>query len=143
MARTPRIHFPGAFYHVMLRGKGGADIFLDEQDHSRFYLLLQESVERFGSRVHAFCLMDNHVHLVLQVGTIPLSRMLQNLSFRHARWINWRRKTVGHVFQGRYQAILIDADNYLLQLVAYLHLNPLRAGMVKRPEDYPWSSHCT
>jgi len=141
MARKPRIHHPGAIYHVMLRGNGGSDIFLDDQDRYRFYLLLQEGVERFGYRIHAFCLMSNHIHLALQVGTVPLSRIMQNLSFRHARWVNWRKATVGHVFQGRYKAILVDGDNYLLQLTAYLHLNPVRACIIQTPEDYCCSSY--
>jgi REP-associated tyrosine transposase len=141
MARKPRIHFPGALYHVMLRGNGGMDIFGDDQDRCRFVLLLQEGIERFGYRVFAYCLMDNHVHLAIQVGELPLSRAMQNLSFRFTRWINWRTKRTGHLFQGRYKAILVEEGEYLLQLVAYLHLNPVRAGMVAAPLDYQWSSH--
>lgn len=141
MARKPRIHYPGAFYHVMLRGNCGADIFFEENDRYRFYLLLQQCTERYNCRIHSFCLMDNHVHIAIQVGPIPLSRIMQNLAFRYARWVNWRRKQVGHLFQGRYKAIVINLDSYLLQLTAYLHLNPVRAGMVKTAEDYPWSSH--
>lgn len=141
MARKPRIHYPGAFYHVMLRGNCGADIFFDDDDRYRFYLLLQQCTERYNCRVHSFCLMDNHIHLAMQVGTIPLSRIMQNLSFRYTRWINWRRKQVGHLFQGRYKAIVIDLDCYLMQLTSYLHLNPVRAGIVEDAEDYPWSSH--
>lgn len=141
MARKPRIHYPGAFYHVMLRGNCGVDIFFDDDDRYRFYLLIQQCTERYNCRVHSFCLMDNHVHLAIQVGTIPLSRIMQNLSFRYTRWINWRRKQVGHLFQGRYKPIVIDLDSYLLQLTAYLHLNPVRAGMVEFAGDYQWSSH--
>lgn len=141
MARKPRIHYPGAFYHVMLRGNGGADIFFDDNDRYRFQLLLQQCTERYGCRIHAYCLMTNHVHLAVQVGTIPLSRIMQNLSFRYTRWVNWRRQKIGHLFQGRYKAIVIDLDNYLLQLTAYLHLNPVRVGVTINPEDYLWSSH--
>lgn len=141
MARKPRIHYPGALYHVMLRGNGGADIFFDDKDRFRFFLFLQQVIERYGCRVHAYCLMTNHAHLALQVGTIPLSRIMQNLSFRYTRWVNWRRQQTGHLFQGRYKAILIEEDEYLLQLIAYLHLNPIRAHMVENPEDYNWSSH--
>ena len=141
MARKPRIHYTGALYHVMLRGDGGMDIFDDDRDRYRFFLFLQEGVERFGYQVYAYCLMDNHIHLAVQVGDVPLSRAMQNLSFRFTRWINWRRQRTGHLFQGRYKAILIEEDEYLLQLVSYLHLNPVRAGMVKHPLDYQWSSH--
>jgi hypothetical protein len=85
--------------------------------------------------------MTNHIHLVLQTGEIPLSRGMQNLSFRYTRWINWREKRTGHLFQGRYKAVLVDGDRYLLELVRYIHVNPVRAGMVENPEDYPWSGH--
>jgi putative transposase len=141
MARKPRIHLSGGFYHIILRGNGGQDIFLSDADRYRFLLLLQEGTCRFGYRVHAFCLMTNHLHLVLQAGNIPLSRGLQNLSFRYTRWVNGREKRTGHLFQGRYKAVLIDGDSYLLELVRYIHLNPLRAGMVQNPEEYPWTSH--
>lgn len=141
MARKPRIHLPGGLYHVIFRGNGGQDVFLTDADRYRFYLLLQEGTHRFGYRVHAFCLMTNHIHLALQVADIPLSRAMQNLSFRYTRWINWREKRTGHLFQGRYKAVLIEAESYLLELVRYLHLNPVRAGMVTSPEDYQWSGH--
>jgi putative transposase len=141
MARKPRIHLPGGLYHVILRGNGGQSVFITEGDRYRFYLLLQEGICRFGYRVHAFCLMTNHIHLALQAGDLPLSRGLQNLSFRYTRWINWREKRTGHLFQGRYKAVLVDGDSYLLELVRYIHLNPVRAGMVNDPEEYPWSSH--
>lgn len=141
MARKPRIHLPGGLYHVILRGNGGQDVFLVDDDRYRFYLLLQEGTYRFGYRVHAFCLMSNHIHIALQVGDIPLSRCMHNLSFRYTRWINWREKRTGHLFQGRYKAVLVDGDNYLLELVRYLHLNPVRAGMVTSPDEYPWSGH--
>ena len=141
MSRKPRIHFPGAFYHVILRGNGGQDIFFSSEDRTRLYLLLQEGVERFGHRIHAFCLMNNHVHLVIQVGEIPLSKIIQNLSFRYTRHINTIQMRTGHLFQGRYKAILIDADNYLLQLVRYIHNNPVRARISSQCRDFQWSSH--
>jgi putative transposase len=141
MARKPRIHIPGGLYHIILRGNGGQDIFLSDADRYRFLLLLQEGTCRFGYRVHAFCLMTNHLHLLLQAGDIPLSRGLQNLSFRYTRWVNGREKRTGHLFQGRYKAVLVDGDSYLLELVRYIHLNPLRAGMVQSPDEYPWTSH--
>ena len=141
MARKPRVYYPGALYHVTLRGNAGQAIFFDNRDRTRFYLLLQEGIERFRYRIHAFCLMSNHVHLAIQVGDIPLSRIMQNLSFRYTRWINWRQNRSGHLFQGRYKAVLVDADAYLLELTRYIHLNPVRAGIVKEPEEYPWSGH--
>jgi len=141
MARKPRIHYPGALYHVILRGNCGQPIFLREEDRYRFFLLLQEGTCRFGCRVHGYCLMTNHLHLALQVGELPLSHVMQNLSFRYTRWINWRENRTGHLFHGRYRAILVDADAYLLELIRYLHLNPYRAGMIDDPVSYPWSSH--
>jgi hypothetical protein len=85
--------------------------------------------------------MTNHIHLALQVGEIPLSRGMQNLSFRYTRWLNWREKRTGHLFQGRYKAVLVDRDSYLLELVRYIHLNPVRAVIVTNPDEYRWSGH--
>lgn len=141
MARKPRLHIPGASYHVILRGNARDDIFFADEDRYRFYLLLQEGVKRFRHRIHAFCLMTNHVHLAVQVGDVPLSKIMQNVSFRYTRWVNWRKKRTGHLFQGRHKAFLVDTDEYLLQLVRYIHLNPVRVGLTKLPVDYHWSSH--
>ena len=141
MARKRRVHYPGAVYHVMLRGNGEQGIFFDDEDRFYFGELLLEGVARFEHRIHGFCLMGNHVHLVVQVGVIPLSRIIQNASFRYTRWINTKHKRMGHLFQGRYKAILVDADQYLLELIRYVHLNPVRNGLVNDPEQYFWSSH--
>jgi putative transposase len=115
MARRQRIYFPGAYYHVILRGNDRQDIFYDKVDRYNFYLLLLERIERFGHSILSFCLMTNHVHLICQVSDVPLSRIVQDLAFRYTRWINWRQNRVGHLFQGRYKANLVDADEYLLQ----------------------------
>ena len=141
MSRKLRIHFPGAFYHVILRGNAGQNIFFSKKDRSKFYLLLQEGIEKFGHRILAFCLMTNHVHLVIQVGEKPLSGIMQNVSFRYTRFINARKNRIGHLFQGRYKAILIDADSYLLELVRYIHNNPVRAKITESIDRYAWSSH--
>jgi len=141
MARKPRIHIPGGLYHVMLRGNGGQDIFFSPEDRYRMFFLIQEGVERFSHRVLAFCLMDNHIHLAIQVSDISLPKLMQNLSFRYTRWINSNHQRMGHLFQGRYKALLVDKDNYMLELIRYIHLNPVRAGLVVTPEDYEWSGH--
>ncbi len=141
MARKPRVHLPGGYYHVMMRGNGGNDIFFSAADRSRFLLLLQAGIARYEHRVHAFCLMDNHVHLLIQVGSVSLSKIIQNLGFRYTRYVNQQRNVVGHLFQGRFKAILVDADSYLLELMRYIHLNPVRAGLCKTVDDYEWSSH--
>jgi REP element-mobilizing transposase RayT len=141
MARKPRVHHPTALYHVIMRGNARQNIFFGDEDRCRFYLLLQEGLERYGHRIHAFCLMTNHIHLVIQVGEVSLSRIMQNLTFRYTRWVNWRQGRSGHLFQGRFKAIMVDADAYLLELTRYIHLNPVRAGIVQSPAEYPWSGH--
>src|ERR1039457_2686658 len=141
MARKPRIHFTSAVYHVILRGNAGDQIFFSEQDRYRLYLIFQYAVEKFGCRIHGFCLMRKHIHLVVQTGNIPLSRIMQNVSLRFTKWINYTQSRTGHLFQGRYKALLIDVDAYLLELVRYIHLNPVRAGIVATVDEYPWSGH--
>lgn len=143
MARKTCIFYSGALYHVMLRGNHGEKIFFSDTDRNYFYKLLDDGIKRFDYRVHAFCLMSNHVHLALQVNNTSLSKIIQNLAFRYARWVNKRTKRLGHLFQGRHKAILIDTDTYLLDLVRYIHLNPVRAHIVSSPELYSWSSHLT
>lgn len=141
MPRKPRIHFNGAVYHVMLRGNGGHDIFFDDADRVRYLLMLQQALERYRCKVHGYCLMDNHIHLAVQVSDIPLSKLMQNISFRYTQHINRKNQRTGHLFQGRFKALLIEQDSYLLQLVRYIHLNPVRANMVKDLRHYPWSSY--
>jgi putative transposase len=141
MARKPRLHVPGGLYHVILRGNARQDIFFTVEDRRRFFELVSEGVERYGYQVHAFCLMTNHVHLALQSGDQALSVGLQNLSFRYTRHLNARLKRVGHLFEGRFKAYLVDRDSYGLTLVRYIHLNPVRARMVRQPAAYPYSSH--
>jgi REP element-mobilizing transposase RayT len=141
MPRKPRLHLPGGLYHVILRGNDRQDIFFEDEDRLVFYRLLEEGIGRFGYRVHAFCLMGNHVHLALQMGSQPLSKGMQNLSLRYTRHINRSRGRVGHLFQGRYKALLVDADSYGLELVRYIHLNPVRVRLVSDPADYAYSGH--
>ncbi len=141
MPRKPRLHLPGGLYHVILRGNDRQDIFFEDEDRMVFYRLLEEGTRRFAYRVHAFCLMTNHVHLALQMGPQPLSKGLQNLSLRYTRHINRTQGRVGHLFQGRYQALLVDADSYGLELVRYIHLNPVRARLVSDPAQYRYSGH--
>ena len=141
MARKPRIHVDGALYHVMLRGNGGQAIFLSDDDRTAFEDLVAEGVSRFGHRIHAYCWMGNHVHLAIQVADTPLSKIMQNLAFRYTRYINRREQRIGHLFQGRFKALLVDADSYLLELVRYIHLNPVRAKLVATPAEHAWSGH--
>jgi REP element-mobilizing transposase RayT len=127
----------------MLRGNNGQTIFFSDSDRCRLCLLIQQGIERFDHSVHAFCFMKNHVHLVIQTGTVPLSRIIQHLAFRYARYINRKQNRIGHLFQGRFKAILVDDNDYLLKLVRYVHVNPVRAGITADPKEYLWSSHRT
>ncbi|MEA3362488.1 MAG: transposase [Thermodesulfobacteriota bacterium] len=141
MARKPRLHFPGAVYHVTLHGNGNQPVFLDETDHTRFLLLIQEGIEKFGHKVHAYCLLPNALRLVVEVAEVPLSRIMQQLGFRYTRWFNDWHSQAGHLFQGRYKAILINPEDYLLDLVREVHLAPVRCDLEIAPMNYPWSSH--
>jgi putative transposase len=141
MARKPRIHFPGALYHVITRGNRRQGVFQDEKDLEQFLTYLSNCKNRFPFRLYAYALMQNHLHFLIEVGEIPLSRIMQSLLFGYAHYFNRRYREVGHLFQGRYKAILCDKDAYLLELVRYIHLNPVRARIAKGPEDYLWSGH--
>ncbi|MEE4253844.1 MAG: transposase [Desulfuromusa sp.] len=141
MARKPRLHFPGAVYHVTLHGNGNQQVFFDATDRTRFLLLIQEGIEKFGHKVHAYCLLPNGLQLVIEVDEIPLSRIMQQLGFRYTRWFNDWHSQAGHLFQGRYKAILIDPERYLLDLVREVHLAPVRLQLESDPMRYGWSSH--
>jgi putative transposase len=141
MARRPRVHFPKALYHVIARGNQRQDIFLDEKDYQTYLSYLSEYKGRYQFRLYAYALMRNHVHLLLEVEATPLSKIMQGLQFRYTRYFNRRYGKVGHLFQGRYKAILCDKDPYLLELVRYIHLNPIRSRVVKDLEKYRWVSH--
>lgn len=141
MARRQRFHSPTSVYHVMLRGNDGQPIFFSEGDKSRMCLLLQQGVERFGHSIEAFCFMSNHIHLAIRVSEISISRIIHHLAFRFTRYINRHYKRVGHLFQGRFKSVLVDDEDYLKELIRYIHLNPVRAGIVADPQHYIWSSH--
>ncbi|MFQ5847093.1 MAG: transposase [Candidatus Methylomirabilales bacterium] len=142
MARKPRVQFPGAFYHVLIRGNRREAIFFDDTDRHGYLGRLHEARQRFAFTLYAYVLMPNHVHLLLETGDVVLSRIMQWLGTTYTQYFNRRHHKIGHLFQGRYKAILCDKDAYLLALVRYLHLNPVRAGLVKNPAKYRWSSHC-
>ena len=125
----------------MLRGVDGRPVFIDNYDRVRFCLLLQEAAERHKFRMHAFCLMTNHIHLLLEPLEGNLSSGMQRFAGRYAQHFNKRRKKRGYVFQGRFRSILIEGGLYMKRLMRYIHLNPLEAGLVSDPENYQWSSH--
>lgn len=142
MPRSPRYSLPGIIYHVIMRGNNKQLIYISDEDRYKFCLLLQEGVERFGHRILAFCMMSNHVHLAIQLGSdVLISKIIQNLTFRYCRYFNHKHSTVGHLFQGRFKSIMVNGYGYLRQLIRYIHLNPVRAGITSDPIQYPWSSH--
>ncbi|TKB75291.1 MAG: hypothetical protein E8D46_03145, partial [Nitrospira sp.] len=141
MARKPRIDFPGAFFHVIARGNRRATIFHEADDYTAYLDRLERYRQRDGVTLHAYVLMTNHVHLLVETGDHPLSRTMQALQFTYSQYYNRRYDKSGHVFQGRYQAILCDREAYLLELVRYLHLNPARIRTPLSPWTYRWSSH--
>jgi REP element-mobilizing transposase RayT len=141
MARRARHSLSGAVYHVMMRGNNRQSIFSSDSERCRFCLLMQEGVERYGHRILAFCFMNNHVHLAIQLGNVSLSKICQNLAFRYTRFYNRIHRTIGHLFQGRFKSILVNGRSYLRKLIRYIHLNPVRAYITDDPLNYQWSSH--
>jgi REP element-mobilizing transposase RayT len=141
MPRRPRIHLPGGFYHVTLRGNHRRAIFVEEGDQRLLNTIVARAVERFGARVHAYCWMTNHIHLLLQAGAEPIGNPMRNIAAEFARAMQAKLATTGHFFERRYHATLVDSDSYLLQLIRYIHRNPVEARIVERVGDYPWSSH--
>jgi REP element-mobilizing transposase RayT len=141
MARPLRIEYPGAHYHVTSRGDRQEAIFEDDQDRTAFLNVLGEVISRFRWRCHAYCLMGNHYHLMIETPEGNLTKGMRQLNGVFTQWSNRRHKRSGHVFQGRYKAILVDRDSYFLELARYIVLNPERAAMVKHPNQWKWSSY--
>ena len=144
MPRNARLDIPGCLYHVIARGNERRDIFADDEDRNNFMSRLGISLRQSGGKCLAWCLMPNHFHLVILRGLRPLSELMRRLLTGYAGSFNRRHLRCGHLFQNRYKSILCEQDNYLLELVAYVHLNPLRAGIVRKYEDlrrYKWCGH--
>jgi REP-associated tyrosine transposase len=141
MARPLRIEFAGALYHVTSRGDRREAIFEDDDDRLLFLAVLKEVVERFNWLCHAYCLMSNHYHLMVETPDGNLSKGMRQLNGMFTQASNRRHHRTGHLLQGRFKGILVDKQSYLLELARYVVLNPVRAGLVKRPEAYPWSSY--
>ena len=141
MSRMPRIEFPGAFFHVLARGNNKQDIFRNKQDYRVYIDRLNKYHKRYKFILYAYVLMANHVHLLVETDMIPLSKIMQGIQQSYTAYFHKKYDSMGHVFQGRYKAILCQRDNYLLELVRYIHLNPVRVGLVDTPEDFSWSSH--
>jgi REP element-mobilizing transposase RayT len=141
MTRPLRLEFRGALYHVTSRGDGQEAIYRDDADRAMCQEVLANTVERYHWTVHAWCLMGNHYHLLIETPDSNLALGMRHFNGVYTQRFNRRHGRVGHVFQGRYKAILVQKDSYLLELARYIVLNPVRAGMVRRPQDWPWSSY--
>ncbi len=141
MSRKPRIHVVGGLYHVILRGNARQDVFLNAVDRIDWQSIIERTLADYEHRLHAFCWMRNHVHMALQAGTNPLGQAMSFLASQYARRFNRRHRRSGHLFERRYRAILVQEQNYLKELVRYIHMNPLRASVVDRLAEYRWSSH--
>jgi len=141
MSRPLRIQYPDAWYHVMNRGRRGEEIFEGKKDYNAFIDLLKDVVEDYNVNIAAYCLMSNHYHLLIQTPEANISRSMRHLNGVYTQRYNRFHNCDGQLFRGRYKCILIDADSYLLELVRYIHRNPLEAGMVKDLSEYTWSSH--
>ncbi|MBC7098884.1 transposase [Candidatus Bipolaricaulota bacterium] len=141
MARPLRVEFPGAIYHITSRGNAGQAIFLDDKDRLSFLDLLAEVVKRYRFLCYSYCLMKNHYHLLIETQEGNLSQGMRQLNGVYTQAFNRRHKRSGHLFQGRYKAILVEKDAYLLEVARYIVLNPVRAGLVKHPGKWRWSSY--
>lgn len=141
MARPPRVFGPGLLYHVIVRGNHREAIFLGHRDYETYLHRLAVYRARYAVTLHAYCLMPNHVHLVLGTAEAPLDRFMQCLQQSYTQRFNRQYAQVGHLFQGRYKALRCETDEYLITLVRYVHQNPVRAGLTRRAEDYPYSGH--
>lgn len=141
MARPLRLEFAGALYHVTSRGNERRNIFRTDGDRKAFLGFLGQAATRFGWSITAWVLMTNHFHLVVQTAQPNLSRGMHWLNSRYAGWFNRVKKRSGHLFEGRFKSPLIEKETHFAEVLRYVVLNPVRAHMVERPEDYKWSSY--
>jgi len=141
MARQIRIEFPGAFYHVTSRGNERKAVFKSKRDRHKFLEYLESATNRYGAIIHAYCLMNNHYHLLIETPLGNLSQIMQHINGAYTTYFNVKRGRSGHLFQGRYKSILVEEDEYAKELSRYIHLNPVRAKAVKTLEEYQWSSY--
>ena len=141
MARALRIIYPGACYHVTSRGNERKEIFKSRRDREKFLEYLASATDRYGTVIYAYCLMDNHFHLFLATPAGNLSQIMRHIIGAYTTYFNIKRKRSGHLFQGRYKSVLVESGEYAAELTRYLHLNPVKAGIVGKPEEFQWSSY--
>jgi putative transposase len=140
MARPLRIEFPGAFYHITSRGNERKPVFHTYRDREKFLAYLESATNRYGAVIHVYCLMETHYHLFIETPSGNLSKIMQHINGAYTTYFNRKHERAGHLFQGRYKSILVQADAYAKELSRYIHLNPVRSGIVNNPEEYEWSS---
>ena len=140
MGRPKRIWYPGATYHIVVRGNRKQDIFMDINDRLIFLQKISWIKSKINFYLHSYVLMTNHFHLLLETVDVDISDIMRNLNSFYTRFFNKKYDLVGHLFQGRYRSVLVEKEAYLMEVSRYIHLNPVRAGIVKNPEDYRWSS---
>ena len=141
MPRKNRVWYPGAVYHIMCRGNHRQDIFRDDEDRLFYLTTLKEVKKDLPYILHSYCLMTNHVHLQIETGDINISQVMKRINMLYAIYFNKKYKFVGHLFQDRYRSELIEETPHHLELSRYIHLNPVRANIVERPDLYQWSSY--
>ena len=141
MSRKKRIWYPGATYHVMNRGNRRTPIFADHEDYLAFLKYIQAAQEKYPFKIHSLCLMTNHYHMAIETISDDLGKIIQSISSIYAEYYNHRHNLSGHLFQGRYTACLINDERYFLEVSRYIHLNPVKANLVRLPEEYLYSSY--
>jgi REP element-mobilizing transposase RayT len=141
MARPLRIEYEGAVYHITGRGNERGEIYFIPSDYEKFLEYIKTAKEKFGIILHAYVLMTNHYHLIIETPEANLSKAMHYIISSYTMYINKKRKRSGHLFQGRFKSIVVEKDSYLVELSRYIHLNPVRTKMAERPEDYLWSSY--
>jgi len=140
MARKPRVEYPGALYHIMCRGNNGEYVLKEDEDKTIYLDLIKKYKQKYNFKIFSYCIMDNHVHMLIEMDSIPISKIMQGIQQSFTQRYNKKYGRTGHVFQQRYKAQICDKDRYLLQLVKYIHNNPVEAGL-KEGLNYSWSSH--
>ena len=141
MPRTARKQSESGVFHAMLRGIDRQIIFQDDEDCEKFLQCLTDCQKVCGFTLYAYCLMGNHVHLLLREGKEPLSQIFKRLGVRYVYWYNWKYKRTGHLFQDRFKSEPVEDDTYFLAVLRYIYQNPVKAGLCEKPEEYPWSSY--
>ncbi|WP_077369471.1 transposase [Anaerosalibacter sp. Marseille-P3206] len=141
MGKKKRIWYPGAVYHIMNRGNRRSDIFKDEEDYQVYMTILEQAMEKYPYILYSYCLMTNHIHMQIETKNVEIWNIMRYINLLYTKYFNNKYNLVGHLFQGRYRAEIIESDSYNLQTSRYIHLNPVKAAMVESPIEYKWSSY--